>query len=49
MTLQDGLVLGAEPKLKSDKIKPISEILKPVVRQKFATIDNKCNELVLTF
>jgi alpha-glucosidase len=49
MTLQDGLVLGREAKLKNDKIKAINEILKPVVKQKYASIEDKCNELTLNF
>ncbi len=49
MTLQDGTVLGKEPKLKNDKITLINETLKPVVKQKYETIEDKCNELVLNF
>lgn len=49
MTLQDGIVLGKDAKLKSNKINAINEILKPVVRQKYESIPDKCNELVLAF
>jgi len=49
MTLQDGIILGAKPDLKKNSIKTINEILKPVVKQKYAQITDNCNELTLTF
>lgn len=49
MTLQDGIVLGNEPKLLKQNIKAVSEKLKPVVKQKYALIEDNCNLLTLTF
>lgn len=49
LTLQDGLILGIDAKLKSDKIKAINETLKPAVKQKYAVIQDNCNELTLSF
>lgn len=49
LTLQDGLVLGANPELKKNDTKVINETLKPVVKQKYAVIKDNCSELTLTF
>ena len=49
ITLQDGIILGKEPKLKNEKVKIINEILNPVVKQKYEYIKDNCNEMTLTF
>ncbi len=49
MTLQDGLVLGRDANLIKQNIKAINEKLKPVVKQKYAVIEDNCNLLTLNF
>ncbi len=49
MTLEGGTVLGSSPQVQDEKRRVASETLKPVVRQKAATILDSFNELTLTF
>src|SRR5690606_29651805 len=41
--------LGENPKLKSKKQRHVSDIIKPVVPLKYATVQNEYNQLILTF
>jgi len=49
MSLQDGLVLGNNSIVKKDKIQFYSEIEKPVLPRKYASILNEYNELEIEF
>ncbi|MEW6508747.1 MAG: glycoside hydrolase family 97 protein [Bacteroidota bacterium] len=47
--IADGSVIGNNPKLIDNKTETVKEILYPVVRQKFSSITNNYEELILTF
>lgn len=49
MTLYDGTILGVNPNLEDSKSKTVDEILAPIVKQKFASIKDNYQELVLSF
>lgn len=49
MKLDDGKILGLNPKLKKADSKTVKEILTPVVKQKYASILDNYEELTLTF
>ncbi len=49
MTLDKGVVLGRNAKVKRDKVRPNDTIIKPFVRQKAAEFRNRYNELRLDF
>lgn len=49
MEIADGIKLGRNPMLVDSKTKTVNEILKPVVKQKFASISDNYEELTLTF
>lgn len=49
MKLEDGKILGFNPKLKKADTKTVKEILTPVVKQKYASILDNYEELTLTF
>ena len=47
--IENGIVLGKNPKLVDSKTKRVNEILQPIVKQKFASISDNYEELILTF
>ena len=49
MTLEDGTVLGAEPRARKAKTKSVDETIKPVVKEKRALIRDQYNQLLITF
>ncbi len=49
MTLDKGVVLGRNAKVRRDKVRPNDTIIKPFVRQKAAEFRNRYNELRLDF
>ncbi len=49
LELYDGKLLGSNPVLTGSNTRLIDEILIPVVKQKFESIHNLCNELTLSF
>ena len=49
LKLSDNLILGQKPIVIDTKTRTVNEILKPIVKQKFATIKDNYNELVLNF
>lgn len=49
LELSDGKILGVNPELTGSSTKLIDETLKPVVKQKYESIQNFCNELLLSF
>ncbi len=49
MKLQDGIVLGSNPKLKNTKKQSVSQIIQSEIRQKRKEIKDNYNELELTF
>jgi len=49
LTLNDGRVLGVNPKLIDENNRTVDEVLRPVVKQKFESIRDNYNELILTF
>lgn len=49
LTLGNGIVLGKNPKVKDVKDRTINEILRPVVKQKYASIIDNCNEATISF
>ncbi len=49
LKLSDNLILGQKPIVFDSKTKNVNEILKPVVKQKFRTINDNYNELILNF
>ncbi len=49
MEIADGIILGRNPMLVDSKTKTVNEILKPVVKQKYASIKDNYAELTLIF
>lgn len=49
MEINDGIVIGRNPKLIESKTKTVNQILYPVVKQKYSSIVDNYEELVLTF
>jgi len=49
MEIHDGIVIGRNPKLIESKTKTVNQILYPVVKQKYSSIVDNYEELVLTF
>ncbi len=49
MKINDGLILGADPVVKNSKESVINQTLTPLIRQKYASIIDNCNELTLNF
>ncbi|HOI30417.1 MAG TPA: glycoside hydrolase family 97 protein [Melioribacteraceae bacterium] len=49
LELYDGKLLGSNPVLTGSSTRLIDETLKPVVKQKYESIQNFCNELLLSF
>lgn len=49
MKLQDGIVLGSNPKLKNTKKQSVNKTIQPEIRQKRKEIKDNYNELELTF
>ena len=49
MKLQDGIVLGSNPKLKNTKKQSVNKTIQPEIRQKRKEINDVYNELELTF
>jgi alpha-glucosidase len=49
MTLYDGTVLGNNPKVKDSETETINQELTPVVKQKYSSITDNCEQLTLMF
>ena len=49
MTLYDGIVLGNNPKVKDSKTETINQKSTPVVKQKYSSITDHCEQLTLQF
>ncbi len=49
MKLQDGIILGSNPKLKNKRQQSVNQIIKPEIRQKRKEINDVYNELELIF
>jgi len=49
MTLENGIVLGHDGKVKKSTIKEIDETIIPVVKEKREKVGNQCNELTIEF
>lgn len=49
LELSDGKNLGVNPELTGSSTRLIDETLKPVVKQKYESVHNLCNELTLSF
>lgn len=47
--IENGIVLGKNPKIVDSKTKRVNEILQPIVKQKFASIKDNFEELTLAF
>ena len=49
LLINDGEILGKNPKVKKRSDKEINELIKPVIKEKISEIRNHCNELTLWF
>lgn len=49
LRLEDGTILGSQPTLESKQNRTVDEIVKPIVKEKTASIRDHYNELLLTF